>query len=265
MQDMNVVINRDCAEGLKELPDNFVDLTVTSPPYDNLRYYKGFTFDFPTTALQLYRVTKEGGVVVWVVGDQTIDGGESGTSFRQALYFQSVGFRIYDTMIYEKAGVIPSSVRYTQAFEYMFVLSKGKPKTINLIRDRKNRWAGQTTFGKPSYRQKDGSLVQDKEKAVVAEVGKRYNIWRYANGFGFGQKDPLAYKHPATFPEKLAEDHILSWSNEGDLVLDPFMGSGTVAVMSKKNGRNYLGFEISTEYCDLIADRLALRFSPVRK
>ena len=154
-------------------------------------------------------------------------------------------------MIYEKAGSpFPSNVRYAQVFEYMFVFSKGKPKTINLIKDKPNKWAGQSTFGNSSNRNKAGDLVSF-GKRIIKDFGVRNNIWRYANGFGFGQSDKKAYEHPATFPEKLAEDHILSWSNEGDLVLDPFCGSGTTLRVAKKTGRNYVGFDISKEYVAL--------------
>jgi len=241
--------------GMSKLDDNSIDLTVTSPPYDDLRNYNGYSFDFENVAKQLYRITKQGGVVVWVVGDATIKGSETGTSFKQALYFKDLGFNLHDTMIYEKTGVLPTKNRYIQSFEYMFVFSKGKPKTINLIKDRKNNCAGQSTFGNTSFRNKDGSLNVGSKK-IVAEFGYRMNIWRITNGYGFGQKDKIAYSHPATFPESLAQDHILSWSNGNDIILDPFMGSGTVAKMAKINNRNFIGFEISREYCDIIDQRM---------
>ena len=251
----NEIRNEDCLDTMSNMPNNYIDLTVTSPPYDNMRKYNGYSFDFESIAKELYRVTKQGGVVVWVVGDATIKGSESGTSFKQALYFKECGFNLHDTMIYEKSGVMPSVNRYCQMFEYMFVLSKGKPLKTNLIKDRKNNWGGTETFSNITIRQKDGSLKK-KDKKRIKEYGLRFNIWRIINGGGFGQKDKIAYKHPATFPEQLANDHIISWSNEGDLVYDPFTGSGTTVKMAKLNNRNYVGSEISEEYCEIIEQRL---------
>jgi len=222
--ELDKIITGDSALVLQSFPPDCIDLTVTSPPYDNLRTYNGYTFDFETIARELFRVTKAGGVVVWVVGDATVKGSETGTSFRQALYFMQCGFNLHDTMIYEKAGTLPSSNRYTQEFEFMFVFSKGTPKTFNPIMDRKNKWGGEKTFGKSSFRDKDGSLKVSGQREVN-KIGKRSNIWRYANGYGFGQSDDIAYKHPATYPEALVSDHIVSWSNEGDIVLDCFAGN----------------------------------------
>jgi len=259
----NTIITGDSAEVLKSFPDGCIDLSVQSPPYDNLRDYKGFTFNFEVIARELYRVTKDGGVCVWVVGDATVDGSESGTSFKQALYFIECGFNLHDTMIYEKAGTLPSSNRYTQEFEFMFVFSKGVPKTFNPIMDRKNKWGGEKTFGKSSFRDKDGSLKVSGQREVN-KIGKRSNIWRYANGYGFGQSDDIAYKHPATYPEALVSDHILSWSNEGDIVLDCFAGSGTTLKKAKELQRQYIGIEISPEYVkEIIIPRLAATNTPL--
>lgn len=242
----------DSVQVMKDmLPDESIDLTVTSPPYDTLRDYNGFQFDFETMLSELYRVTKQGGVLVWVVGDQVVKGSETGTSFQQALYAITYNWNLHDTMIYEKAGVLPSKGRYIQCFEYMFIFSKGKPKTFNPIMDRKNIWGGTKTFGKASFRNQDGTLTKTTQKNV-AEYGQRMNIWRYANGYGFGQKDKIAYNHPATFPEKLAEDHIISWSNPGDIVLDPMCGSGTVCKMAFLNNRKFIGIDISEEYINNI-------------
>ena len=257
---INTVINSDCLEGLKNIPEDSVDLTVTSPPYDDLRKYKGYSFDFEGIAQELYRVTKPGGVVVWVVGDSTINGSESGTSFRQALKFMDIGFKLHDTMIYEKnTSSFPArrtSKRYTQIFEYMFVFTKGKIKTGNLICDKENKWFGHKNWGRNTHRNKDGELVETNDIKPVPKYSPRNNIWRYVVGGGYGQKDKSAYKHPATFPTDLAKDHILTWSNKGDVVLDPFMGSGTTAIACIELDRNYIGFEISEEYCDLINSRI---------
>lgn len=249
-------------EILKQLEDNSIDLVVTSPPYDTQRSYNGavtdkiydgyYSFPFVDMAKELYRVMKDGSVVVWIVNDKVINGSESGNSFRQALKFQEIGFKIYDTMIYSKNGsAYHEAGRYDQIFEYMFVLLKGKkPKTVNLLKDKPNRWAGSKTFGTPSVRQKDGSIKPMKEGFTVGAYGTRYNVWYTINGKS-SKDNILTHAHPAGFPLSLAEDHILSWSNEGDTILDPFMGSGTTAKVAKSNNRNYIGFEISTEYCNV--------------
>ena len=253
-----------CQDMMKKIPNEGVNLTVTSPPYDNIRDYKGYCFeeeDFKKIVSELYRVTKKGGVVVWIVGDSVKNGSETGTSFRQALGFMAGGFKLHDTMIYEKnTSSFPArrtSKRYTQIFEYMFVFSKGKIATGNLICDKPNKWAGHTNWGKNTHRGKNGVLVKTKDIKPVPDFSPRNNIWRYNVGKGFNSSDKESHKHPAIFPEKLAEDHILSWSNEGDVVLDPFMGSGTTCKMAKKNGRKYIGIDASEEYCDLAKSIIA--------
>lgn len=239
--------------------DNFVDLTITSPPYDDLRDYKGYSFNFDEIAKEIYRVTKNGGVLVWVVGDATIKGSESGTSFRQALFFMECGFKLHDTMIYEKNGsAYPAndkSNRYSQIFEYMFVLSKGFPKCSNLLKDKANRWSGSGTFGKNIERLKNGEISQ-RGKFIVPEYSIRNNIWKINNGYGYSSEDEIAHKHPAIFPEKLAADHIFTWSNEGDVVYDCFGGSGTTAKMAHRLKRNWIISEISEEYCTIANKRL---------
>ena len=264
---INKILCGDAVEILKKLENNSIDLTVTSPPYDNLRTYKGaisgkinddsFTFPFAEIAKELYRVTKDGGLIVWIVNDQVIDGGESGSSFKQAIKFMDIGFKLYDTMIYHKNGAAyHEAARYDAVFEYMFVFLKGKrPNAVNIIKDKPNKWAGSKTFGTPSTRQKDGSVKKMKEGFTVGEFGSRYNVWYVINGFGFGN-DKDSIKHPASFPYSLAEDHVLSWSNEGDIVLDPMVGSGTTALAAKKNNRNYIGIDINQEYVDLTNSRL---------
>jgi len=243
--DVNKIYNEDCQDTMKRMPDKTVDLTVTSPPYDNLRKYNGYDFGFESIAKELFRVTKIGGVVVWVVGDSTINGSESGTSFRQALFFKECGFNLHDTMIYEKSGMAyPDSIRYHQVFEYMFVFSKGNPKTTNIIKDRPNKYVG--TMGG----NKRGGLCKR------SEFGARFNVWRYNNGGDNSSKDRPAFEHPAIFPEDLAKDHIYSWSNEGDLVYDPFTGSGTTLKMAHLQKRQWIGSEISEEYCKLAQKRI---------
>src|SRR5690625_361478 len=247
----NKIITGNNVEIMRDMLDESVDLTVTSPPYDNLRSYKGYKFEFEKVAAELYRVTKEGGVVVWVVGDATVKGSETGTSFKQALYFKDIGFRLHDTMIWNKgkfSAVGALKTRYAPVFEYMFVFSKGRPKTFNPIKDRKNKTAGQKITGR--IRQKDGSF---KEKSTVGKItkeyGQRFNIWEQAPQQGINI-------HPAPFPEQLAEDHILSWSNPGDVVLDPFGGSGTTAKMAVLNNRKYIHIDISEEYNQIALKRI---------
>lgn len=258
--EINNIYNIDCLSGLKQLGDNSVNLTVTSPPYDDLRTYQGtcnWNFEvFKPIAEELYRVTKPGGIVVWVVGDAVVNGGETGSSFKQALYFQEIGFKIHDTMIYHKnSSAFPAkrtSKRYTQIFEYMFVFVKGKIRNdITLIADKKNKWAGWTNWGQHSQYDAEGNLVKASNIKPIAEFSLRTNIWKYSVSFN----DKIV-KHPAVFPEELARDCILSWSVEGDVVLDPFMGSGTTAKMALLNNRNYIGFEINEDYYNGILKRI---------
>jgi len=217
----------------------------------------GYQFNFEAVAQELYRVTKQGGVVVWIVGDQTIEGSESGTSFKQALYFKKIGFKIHDTMIYMKAGPsYPSQDKYYQVFEYMFVLSKCNPITFNPIKDRENRWYDQKWSKVRSRRNKEGVLKETTWTDPEGEkLGTRFNIWQYQVGYGH-HGDEFAHKHPASFPEELAEDHILSWSNEGDTVLDCMMGSGTTGKMAHKHKRKFIGMEVSEEYFDIAKKRI---------
>ena len=256
---LNHIYHGDCVDVMRTFPEGVIDLTVTSPPYDNLRTYKGYTFNFEEIAKELYRVTKQGGVVVWVVNDATIKGSETGTSFRQALYFKEIGFNLHDTMIYLKNGASfpagKNSNRYSQVFEYMFVFSKGKPKTANLLKDKPNKWAGSSTFGVSSNRQKNGKIKKG-SKRIVGEFGYRTNVWEIPNGKGYSASDDIAYEHPAIFPEALAEGHILTWSNEGDIVLDPMCGSGTTCKMAKLNGRDYIGIDIAEEYVEMARRRV---------
>lgn len=235
---------------MKELPDGCIDLTVTSPPYDNLRNYNGYCFDFEATARELFRVTADGGVVVWIVADATIHGSETGSSFRQALYFKETGFRLLDTMIWCKdgGGACGSNNAYTQNTEYMFVFTKEKPKTVNLIRDHVNQRCGNVKRGH-GRRMKNGEEKDKNRVRTVGAYGKRNNWWLMSRPRGYGN-------HPAVFPFELARDHILTWSNPGDIVLDPFLGSGTTAVAAIKTGRNYVGFEISSEYCAIANTRI---------
>ena len=246
----------DCVELMSYLTDSCIDLTITSPPYDNLRNYNGFNWDFEKTAKELYRITKQGGVVVWVISDATVKGSETGTSFKQALYFKEIGFNLHDTMIYKKKNPTPQrSNRYQSCFEYMFVFSKGKPKTFNplmvekkYIENRKNKQYNKTA---------DGAQIV-RAYASTSNLKPIDNIWEYSVGLHHTTSDKIAFEDPAIFPEQLVSDHILTWSNEGDIILDPFVGSGTTAKMAKLNNRHYIGFDISEEYCALAEKRISL-------
>ena len=252
------LIHGDCKEYLFTCEPNLIDLTVTSPPYDNLRTYNNSSTwgwsEFAAIAAGLWRVTKPGGVVVWVVGDATIKGSETGSSFKQALFFMKCGFRLHDTMIYKKNSYpFPPSNRYYQQVEYMLVFSKNKPKIFNGIK-QKTKWK-KNTNEISTTRQKDGTT-----KAMKCDKGKEErlldNIWPLNTGYMRTTKDKEAYKHPATFPEELARRHIISWSNEGDMVFDPFMGSGTTGKMAKLLNRNFIGIEIDKEYFEIAKQRI---------
>ncbi len=241
---------------MQRMEDGFIDLTVTSPPYDNLRDYNGYHFPFEEIARSLYRVTKEGGVVVWVVGDQMVNGSETGTSFRQALYFITTGFRLNDTMIFRKTNPFPTDTRYrySQCFEFMFIFSKGRNITFNaLYEPTKSKRKYKSSWGRDSNDKMIGNTGAQK---ITKSMKIRDNIFDYAISIGGATKNKDAFKHPAIFPEKLAHDHIRSWSNENDVVYDPFMGSGTTAAMCIKLQRQYIGSEISKEYCLLAEKRI---------
>ena len=256
----------NCIDGMQLMDAESVDLVVTSPPYDDLRTYNDSSkWDhevFKSVADNLARVLKTGGVIMWNVNDATVKGSETGSSFRQCLYFMDrCGLRLHDTMIYEKTGTAfasgPKSVRYTQIFEYCFILSKGKPKTINLIQDKKNAWAGYTSFGNAKTRKQDGTMHDPGKKSkVIREYGVRTNIWKIKNSGGFGQSSKASYKHPATMPEELARGHVLTWSDKNDLILDPFMGAGTTAQVCLEENRNFIGFEIDETYHQMCVDRV---------
>ena len=252
----NVIYNMDNIEGLQDkIDDNSIDLTVTSPPYDDLRTYDGVEWEFEQLAKELYRVTKEGGVIIWVIKDAVKDGDKTGSSFKQVLRFKDIGFNLYDTLIYKKsASSLPHDGRYLDNFEYMFVLSIGRPKTINLLQDHKNKQSGAKKTG--AAREKDGTITK-KPRREYPEYSRRFTIWEYSVGWGGTTSDKFAFDHPAMFPEKLAKDHIKSWSNDDNIVLDPFMGSGTTAKMAKKLDRKYIGFELNKEYYEIAQKRVS--------
>ena len=251
--ELNRIYNENCLDTMARMEDNYIDLTVTSPPYDGLRTYNGYSFDFESIAKELYRTTKKGGILVWVVNDSTKKGSESLTSFKQALFFREIGFNMHDTMIYKSEKPPLTHNRYEQKFEYMFVLSKGKPNTFNPILEP-SKYAGQDKKSR-TLRQDSDELSNRSGKGRVKDFKIKGNVWEYPTGGGKSTKDKIAFKHPAIFPEQLVNDHIISWSNKGDIVYDSFMGSGTTAKMAKINNRNWIGSEISEEYCYIANER----------
>lgn len=258
------LLQGDCLEKMKDMQEGCIDLTVTSPPYDHLRKYNQDDWhwgeeQWKPIIQELFRLTSQGGVVVWVVGDATVKGSETGTSFKQALWAMECGFRLHDTMIYHKNALPKNHNRYEQDFEYMFVFSKGRPKTFNPIRIP-------TKFPeKDTARQNSFFSITD-EKLRSARSGKKRkpvgkdkidgNIWYITTGKGHSTKDAIAFKHPAIFPDKLAERHIISWSNEGDTVFDPFMGSGTTGKMAKQLKRSFVGIELDPDYFKIAEERI---------
>lgn len=246
------IYHGDNCDVLGEMPKESVDLVVTSPPYDDLRTYGGHSWDFYGVAWQLKRVLKPGGVIVWVVADATKDGSETGSSFQQALHFKLLGLRLHDTMIYQRKTKPLTHNRYEQEFEYVFVLSSGRPSTWNGLHRPSINGGARTR----SVYHRDGDSIDVRSNGQIQpDTTLRGNIWHYAVGGAMG--DSVAFQHPATFPEALARDHILSWSNEGDVVLDPFSGSGTTVKMARDLGRRGIGIEVNQEYCDIAVKRLA--------
>lgn len=252
--ELNKIYNENCLDTMKRMPDCFIDLTVTSPPYDGLRTYNGYSFPFEDIAKELYRVTKEGGVLVWVVSDAVENGSETGTSFKQALYFKEIGFNLHDTMFYGKRNYMPSNQnRYCQQVEYCFVLSKGKPKTFNPITD-KSIHAGKIL--KRTQSKNFESASNRARQNITSDEKIIGNYWEFDVGTNCTTKDSIAFNHPAIFPELLAFNHIKTWTNENDLVYDCFMGSGTTAKAAISANRKWIGSEISEEYCKIIEKRL---------
>lgn len=253
---LDKIYNENCLKTMAKMPDEFLDFIITSPPYDDIRNYNGYNFEFKKIANELKRVLKKGGVIIWVVGDKTKNGSETGTSFEQALYFKEIGLKLHDTMIYYKNNPMPTAgKRYHQHFEYIFAISKGNPKTFNPIKEE-TKYKGLANM---KNRGENGSLDYKKvERTNEKKVG---NVFFYSIGGGISTKDKIAYKHPAIFPEQLVFDQLITWTNEYDIVYDPFIGSGTTAKISILNNRKWLGSEISKEYVDIANQRLKENFS----
>lgn len=257
---INKIIEGNCLDAMKLFEENSIDMVLTSPPYDNLRTYKGYNFHFEDIAKELYRVIKPGGIVVWIVGDATINGSETGTSFKHALGFKEAGFNIHDTMIFRKKNPVPQIYRqrYNNEFEYMFIFSKGQVKTHNPIMIpclHAGLELNGTTYKNYSKKeQKRGKVANPVKNEKI-----KGNIWEYVVGKNL--EDQEAKGHSAPFPCQLARDHISSWSNVGDVILDPMCGSGTTCKVAKELGRNFIGIDISNEYCELSRNRVNIEFN----
>lgn len=254
---INKIIEGNCTEIMRQFDDDVIDLTVTSPPYDDLRNYKGFVFPFEEIAQELYRITKPGSVLVWVVADATIDATETGTSFKQALFFKEIGFNLHDTMIFRKKNPIPQIYRkrYTNEFEYMFVFSKGVIKIHNPIMIDCMH-AGLELNGTTYKNYSKNEQTRDKLAKPVKDKKIKGNIWEYV--VGKKQEDQEAKGHPAPFPCELVRDHIFSWTKPGSIVLDPMCGSGTTPRVACEMNRNYIGIDVSQEYCEIARERVRL-------
>ena len=252
---LDTIICGDNAKVMATWPDACIDLVVTSPPYDDLRKYGGHSWDFPAVARELTRILKPGGVMVWVVGDATVDGSETLTSMKQAIHFREVcGLNVHDTMIWEKTGMLPTQDRYYAVVEYMMVFAKGKPKAMNFIADRPTTAGGRVqkkdaVINKGNHQSGNGYFVRN-------EMARRTNIWRIPIGGN-------ATGHPAPFPLALAKDHIQTWSNQGDIVLDCFNGSGTTCKAAKELGRRFIGIEVNPEYVAICEKRVAQGVLPL--
>jgi len=259
---MNKIICADSQEFMQEMPEEIVQLTVTSPPYDNLRTYKGYSFDEDEMIKGLYRVTKPGGVVVWIVADATIKGSKSGSSWRQAEKFRKAGFKIHDVMIWHKNKLPVNAKRYEPSWEYMFIFLKGKIKIFNPIMVKK--LYKDKRKNKTAHRTKNGSRPKTCSSRPDLDFKVKENLWYYPVGGGHMTKDKIAYKHPAIFPENIARDHIITWSNKFDLVFDPMNGAGTTTKMAKFLHRRYIGIDCSEEYCNIAKKRLegAFKYKP---
>jgi len=251
---VNQVIHSDCVQGMKGLPDKCIPLTVTSPPYDGMRTYGGHSFDAKAVIQQLWRITVEGGIVVWVVQDQVVNGNLTATSAEHQLAFKDAGFWLHDTIIMARIGRrVPGIHRYGPP-EFAFVFSKGKPRAVNLLKDRRNKTVGKKINA--NFRKKNGQAVKEIHDRVVREFGVRFGVWEYPVGRYSSTKDQIAFGHPAIMPEAMALDLILSLSNPGDLVFDPMAGAGTTCKMALLNRRPYLGFEAHAEYVEIARKRL---------
>jgi len=248
------IICGDCCEKIKELIDKGIktDLTITSCPYDDLRNYDGkIQFDeskWRELIPLLYDITNDGGVVVWIVNDMVKNGSKTGTSFKQALAFMDAGFNLNDTMIWSKLNPMPQvkQPRYNQCFEYMFVFSKGKPKTFNPIMVP-CKCAGQNYDS--TCKRMGGENGRTEKHFIINKEKVKSNIWECA----VAQNKTV---HTAVFPLQLIIDHIKSWTNEGDTVLDPFVGSGTSGIAALQLNRNFIGIDIVPEYCKLTEEQI---------
>jgi site-specific DNA-methyltransferase (adenine-specific) len=254
--ELNKVYQQDCIVGMRKIPDGAIDLVVTSPPYDNLRDYNGYSVDLNETGKNIYRILKDGGVAVMVIQDQTKNFGKSLTSFRTIVdWCDNVGFKLFECVIYRKNGTEGAwwKNRFRVDHEYMPIFLKGeKPQYFNKDSLKvKSKHGGKIMTGFAN-RKTNGETGKSITKAIN-EMKCRGTVWDYLMA---GDKDPVKRKHPAPFPDKIPFDFINCFCPPNGIVLDPFVGSGSTVVGAKKLNRSFIGFDISEEYCNLTRKRL---------
>lgn len=246
----------ECVEGMEMLPDDCVDLVVTSPPYDAVRKYNGFAFDLHQTGAQIHRVLKDGGIAAMVIQDQTKDFGKSLTSFRTIIdWCDSFGFKLFECVIYRKNGSEGAwwKHRFRVDHEYIPLFLKGdRPAYFDKQPLRVPSKHGGKVMSGSGNRRTDGATNGTVRREINA-TKCRGTIWNYLMA---GDKNPLKRKHPAVFPDAIPSDLIQCFCPPGGIVLDPFIGSGSTAVQALKHERHFIGFDISQEYCDLCNQRL---------
>jgi len=254
--ELNKILKGDCLELMENIEDKSIDMIITSPPYDDIKNYNynlNWNFGiFKLISNEMNRVLKDGGVIIWVVNDKTQNGSESLSSFKQVIFFNELGLKLYDTMIYKKLNYTPlTHRRYEQEFEYMFCLSKGIPKTFNPIKI-KCKYGGTKSRGSPSFYKSNNDNLTKINKYIINNEKIKGNIFEYNTG----SLTNIKLNHPAVFPLELVNDQIISWSNENDIILDCFAGSGTTAIACINTNRNYILMEKEEKYIDIINDRI---------
>lgn len=254
--ELNEIYCIDCVEGMKKIPDNSVDIVVTSPPYDGIRDYNGFNFDLHETGRGLIRILKEGGIVAMVIQDQTKNFGKTLTSFKTIIdWCDNIGFKLFECVIYRKHGSEGAwwTNRFRVDHEYMPIFLKGeKPQYFNKENLKVPSIHGGKVMTGSGSRRTDGK-TNARVTRPINTMKCRGTIWNYLMA---GDKDPIKRQHPAPFPDQIPLDFIECFCPPGGVVLDPFMGSGSTAVAAKKLNRKYIGFDTSEEYIKIAHARL---------
>ncbi len=253
---LNKIICGDCVEVLKSIPDNSIDLVVTSPPYDGIRKYNGFSFNLHSTGKELFRVLKDGGIIAMVIQDQTKNFGKSLTSFKTIIdWCENVGFKLFETIIYKKHGAEGAwwTKRFRVDHEYIPIFLKGeRPAYFNKEPLKIPSKHGGKTMTGCATRLTNGKTLKSK-RVFINPMKCRGTLWDYTT---CGDGTRLKHQHPATFPDKIPVDFIRCFCPKNGIVLDPFIGSGTTALAAIQLNRNYIGIDISKEYCELAKKRI---------